>query len=53
MNSTAANQPAPMHPFFYSHAALPVLGLALLPAGCAHPNMNVPLPLLELRTFFP
>jgi hypothetical protein len=41
-----------MHPLFYGHATLPVLGLALLAAGCAHPNMNVSLPLLERQLTF-
>ena len=41
-----------MHPFFYSHTALPALGLALLAVGCAHPNMNVSLPLAERQLTF-
>lgn len=38
--------------FIHSNAALPALGLALLAAGCAHPNMNVSLPLAERQLTF-
>jgi len=47
-----SNLSAPMIPSARSCASLPVLGLALLAAGCAHPNMNVPLPLAERQLTF-
>src|ERR1700685_4054696 len=46
------NSSAPLHPFFHSHTILPVLGMALLAAGYAHPNMKVSLPLLERQLTF-
>ena len=44
--------PTPMNLFSSCYTALPVLGLALLAAGCAHTNMNVPLPLVERQITF-
>jgi hypothetical protein len=41
-----------MSSFFHGHAALPTVALALLVAGCAHPNINVPLPITERQLTF-
>lgn len=46
------NLTAPMNSFFRRPISLTALGLGLLLAGCAHTNMNVPLPLSERQLTF-
>jgi len=41
-----------MNSFSHASTSLPALGLALLAAGCVHPNMNVLLPLPERQLTF-